>query len=249
MEQEQRIAQDLRSALVYPVVLVLSGVLAVLVIFVGVVPRFASLLRSARADVPEVSRAVIETGMFVKEHLPAFGLGAAVLAALLAALLARATVRAALLDAMSRAPVIGPWLVRVDLGRWSTVLGQLLANRVPIIHALRLGSGALRLRRLRDDLAAAPRQIESGRTLSDVLAGLDWFPPARLNLVRVGERSGELPRMLATLGAIETESARVLQKRALSLIEPLAILVIGAMIGFIMVAVMLAITSLNTVAL
>ena len=90
--------------------------------------------------------------------------------------------------------------------------------------------------------------MERGRTLTEVLGGLGWFPPARLNLVRVGERAGELPRMLETLGRMETEAARTLQKRVLALIEPAAILVIGAVIGVIMVAVMMAITSLNSVA-
>ena len=249
MEHERRIGQELRNALVYPAVLVLSGVLAVLVIFVGVVPRFASLLKSSRADVPALSRAVIEAGLFVKQNLLAFGLSGTALVLVLAVALSRPNVRAALFDALSRAPVVGPWLLRLEIGRWTTVLGQLLANRVPIIDALVLSSGALRLRRLRDDLAAAPRELERGRTLSDVLGGLDWFPPTRLNLVRVGERSGELPRMLAVLGAMETDAARTLQKRALALIEPAAILLIGGVIGFIMVAVMMAITSLNTVAL
>ena len=249
MEHERRIGQELRNALVYPAVLVLSGVLAVLVIFVGVVPRFASLLKSSRADVPALSRAVIEAGLFVKQNLLAFGLSGTALVLVLAVALSRPKVRAALFDALSRAPVVGPWLLRLEIGRWTTVLGQLLANRVPIIDALVLSSGALRLRRLRDDLAAAPRELERGRTLSDVLGGLDWFPPTRLNLVRVGERSGELPRMLAVLGAMETDAARTLQKRALALIEPAAILLIGGVIGFIMVAVMMAITSLNTVAL
>ena len=249
MEHERRIGQELRNALVYPAVLVLSGVLAVLVIFVGVVPRFASLLKSSRADVPAMSRAVIEAGLFVKQNLLAFGLGSTALVLVVVVALSRPAVRAAVFDALSRAPVVGPWLLRLEIGRWTTVLGQLLANRVPIINALELSSGALRLRRLRDDLAAAPRELERGRTLSDVLVGLDWFPPTRLNLVRVGERSGELPRMLAVLGGIETDAARTLQKRALALIEPAAILLIGAVIGFIMVAVMMAITSLNTVAL
>lgn len=248
MDHERRIGQELRNALVYPVVLVASGVLAVLVIFVGVVPRFASLLKSSRADVPALSRWVIESGLYFKQHLLAFGLGGAAVALLMAMLLARPGVRAALLDALSRAPVLGPWLVRLEIGRWTTVLGQLLANRVPIITAIDLSSGALRLRRLRQDLAGAPRELERGRTLSDVLGGLAWFPAARLNLVKVGERSGELPRMLGTLGAIETEAARALQRRALTLIEPAAILLIGAVIGVIMVAVMMAITSLNTVA-
>lgn len=248
MEHEQRIGTELRNALVYPAVLVASGVLAVLVIFIGVVPRFASLLKSSRADMPALSRWVIESGLFVKQHLLAFGVGGAALLALAAFALADPRLRASLLDALSRAPVVGPWLLRLEIGRWTTVLGQLLANRVPIINAVVLSSGALRLQRLRDDLAGAPRELERGRMLSDVLGDLAWFPAARLNLIKVGERSGELPRMLATLGAIETEAARTLQKRALTLIEPAAILVIGALIGMIMVAVMMAITSLNTVA-
>jgi general secretion pathway protein F len=249
LEHEHRIGQELRNALVYPAVLVVAGLFAVLVIFVGVVPRFASLLKSSRADMPEISRIVIESGLFVQQHLLAFGVGVAGLVLAAVATLARPRARALLLDKLSHAPAVGPWLMRLEVGRWTTVLGQLLANRVPIITALHLASGALRLTRLREDLAAAPRELERGHALSEVLGRLAWFPAARLNLVRVGERAGELPRMLAVLGAMETEAARTLQKRALALIEPSAILIIGVVIGFIMVAVMMAITSLNTVAL
>jgi general secretion pathway protein F len=163
-------------------------------------------------------------------------------------LLSNPGVRANALAGLARWPVIGPWLMRIDVGRWATVLGTLLANRVAIVKAIELSAGALRIERLRADLAGTARELERGRSLSDVLGGKGWFPPARLNLIRVGERSGELPRMLSTLGAMETEAARVLQKRVLTLIEPIAILLIGAVIGVIMVAVMMAITSLNSVA-
>lgn len=247
MDHERRIDQELRNALVYPAVLVTTGVLAVTVIFVGVVPRFASLLKSSRADVPAFSRWLIESGLYVKQNLLPFGLGAMALVVLLAMLLSSPSYRARGFEALSRMPMIGPWLMRVDIGRWATVLGTLLANRVPIITAIDLSAGALRLQRLRSDLASTSRELERGRSLSDVLGSKGWFPPARLNLVRVGERSGELPRMLSTLGAMETEAARVLQKRVLALIEPAAILLIGAVIGVIMVAVMMAITSLNSV--
>jgi len=249
MEHERRIGQEVRNALVYPVVLVVAGLLAVAVIFVGVVPRFAGLLKSSRAEVPALSRWVIESGVFVQQHALAFGLFGLGLLALLVTVFSAPGLRAALMDRLSQLPVLGPWLLRVEIGRWALVLGQLLANRVPIVSALQLSSAALGLRRLRQDLSSGPGQLERGKSLSDVLAGLRWFPAVRLNLVRVGERSGELPKMLATLGAMETDAARDLQKRALALIEPAAILVIGAMIGFIMIAVMMAITSLNTVAL
>lgn len=249
MEHERRIGQELRNALVYPIVLVVSGVLAVLVIFVGVVPRFASLLKSSRADVPALSRAIIEAGVFVQQHLLGFGLGLAALTLMLGFALGNKAWRAAALEGATWLPLVGPWLLRVDIGRWATVLGTLLANRVPILSAIELSAGALRTHRLRRDLTETARELGRGRTLADILGALAWFPPARLNLVRVGERSGELPRMLGTLGAMETEAARTLQKRVLALIEPAAILVIGGVIGFIMVAVMMAITSLNTVAL
>ena len=144
--------------------------------------------------------------------------------------------------------VVGPWLLRMEIGRWATVLAALLANRVPIVLALQLSSGALRIRGLREDLQRIGAELQRGVSLTDVLGQQGWLPPARLNLIRVGERSGELPRMLATLGAMETEAARTLQKRVLALIEPLAILLIGGVIGVIMVAVMMAITSLNNVA-
>jgi general secretion pathway protein F len=249
MEHERQVGQELRNALIYPAVLVFAGIAAVLIIFIGVVPRFASLLNNARAEVPLLSRWIIETGVFVKDHLLGFGLGAAGLVMVLTVTLATPAYRARALEAASHLPLLGPWLLRLDIGRWATVLGTLLANRVPIIEALALSAGALRLARLRNDLAGAARELERGRTLADVLAAQGWFPPARLNLIRVGERSGELPRMLATLGAMETDTARTLQKRALALIEPAAILIIGVVIGVIMVAVMMAITSLNTVAL
>jgi general secretion pathway protein F len=248
MEHEQRIAAELRSALTYPVILVLSGVIAVLIIFIGVVPRFASILRNPRADVPLLSRWVIETGVFLQQHWLAFGLS--LLGALLvaAALLGNQPTRAKLRDRFSRLPLLGPWLIETETGRWASLLGTLLGNRVPIVSALKLSASVLTLERLRAVLSLATHEIERGKMLSDVLAKEAWFPPTRLNLIRVGERSGELSRMLLTLGEMQTEASRQKQKRALTLVEPLAILLIGVVIGVIMVAVMMAITSLNAMA-
>lgn len=247
LEHALRARRDLQTALVYPSILVLAGSAAVLFILVNVVPRFASLLRGKRAeDIPELSRWIIESGLFLQKHLLAFGLGLAGVAAVTALLLSRPAVRESLLRGLAQLPVIGTWLRQVDLGRWTTVLGSLLANRVPIVDALGLAQGVLRLPQLRQDLAGAAPALSRGRALAEVLAEFAWFPRARLNLVKVGERSGELPTMLRRLGDIETDAAQVMQKRVLALVEPIAILGIGAAIGFVMVGVMMAITTLNT---
>lgn len=246
LEYDHGVAQQVRTALIYPSVLVGAGAAAVLIIFIAVVPRFASLLGSGRAEVPALSRWVIEMGMFLQGHL----LGSAlVLAALVAALVLAWRVngvRQAVLEALARLPLIGTWLHTSEIGRWATLLGTLLENRVALLPALELSSRAVSLSALRGHLLKAQGEIRRGRALSAILAEQGWIAPTRLNLIRVGERAGELPRMLAQLGSMHTQAAREQMRRLLTLIEPLAILLIGAVIGVIMVAVVLAITSLNT---
>jgi len=248
LEQDLRARREMRTALIYPSVLVGAGSAAVLFILVVVVPRFATLLKGSRAEVPALSRWVIEAGVFTQQHLLALALVAGGLIAVAALLLSQPGPRLALWNAMARLPVIGDWLRQVDIGRWTLVLGSLLGNRVPIIDALQLSQAVLRVPALQADLAGAAPALSRGRSLADVLGEFGWFPRTRLNLVRVGERSGELPRLLRQLGEMETEAAQLMQKRVLALIEPIAILGIGVAIGVIMVAVLMAITSLNTAA-
>jgi len=247
MAHEQRISSDLRNALIYPSILVGTGTLAVVFILIGVVPRFASILRNPKADVPAISRWVIETGVAMRLHWLACLLTLLALVAFGLFAWRSVELRGRFKAWLARAPGIGPWIVEAETGRWATLLGSLLQNRVPVVAALRLSASVLTLDALRHVLLQATLELERGNMLSDVLARESWFPPTRLNLIRVGERSGELPRMLQTLGQMQTESARERQRRLLALVEPVAILGIGAAIGFVMVAVMTAITSLSSV--
>jgi general secretion pathway protein F len=246
LDHERRVQQELRSALLYPVVLVGAGTIAVFIIFVAVVPRFANLLKGSRADIPDLSRWVIEAGMFVKANADMLSVVAAGAALLLSALLSSRGVRSSLREALLRAPLIGPWLVRVELGRWATVLGALLTNRVPIMQSMALSASAVSSKSMAQDLHEVARGLQRGISLAEMLRGCAWFPASRLNLIRVGERSGELPLMLNKLGAMETEAARLAQARVVALVEPAAILIIGGVIAVIVVAVMMAITGLNT---
>ena len=248
MELDRKSAEELRSALIYPTVLVVTGVLAVLLIFIGVVPRFAPMLRSSRGNIPEISRWVIEAGVFMRAHLDVFGFGFGALAALFGMAASRPALRNRVLQVMLGVPGIGPWLLQSEIGRWATVLGTLLSNRVPIVEALELSTRVLKLERLRQGLERTAQSLKQGQTLAAGLETQTWFPPARLNLIRVGERSGELPRMLLVLGQSQTDAARTTQKRLMTLIEPAAILIIGAVIGVVMVSVMMAITGMNDLA-
>ncbi|GAA5180632.1 type II secretion system F family protein [Niveibacterium umoris] len=246
LDYERQTRDEFRNALIYPAILVLAGIAAILIVFIAVVPRFASMLKSGRADLPAVSRWVIEAGVYVQGHLTGFASAALAIGVMLAFVLRDSRFRAEMADVLTGTPVIGDWLRESDIGRWASLTASLLGSRVPVLEALTLSADALSLRRLRRYVLDAVQELRRGRALSDVLEEQAWIPPTRLNLIRVGERAGELPRMLSELGRLQTESARGRMKRVLALIEPVAILVIGCVIGFIMVAVMMAITSLNT---
>ncbi len=246
MEYEQRVRSEMRNALIYPSVLVASGVAATLLIFVMVVPKFANMLKSSRANLPDISVWVLKSGLFVKENLLWFGLGAVGLALGGGLLLSMPAVRQRLREAASHLPIVGDWLMNAELGRWAAMLGSLLANKVPIVRAMELAQAGVQLNAVSSRLQLAVRDLRAGKKLADSLALHRTVSPMGVNLVRVGERTGELPEMLRTLGRLYETASRDRMKRFLILFEPIAILVVGAVIGFIMVAIMLAITSFST---
>jgi len=246
MGEEAQMRQELRNALTYPAILVISGICAILIVFLAVVPRFATLLKGGRAEIPAISRIVIEAGLAFQAHLALLGALAACAITGIAFVLRSENLRASAMDTLARVPLIRAWLLPAEIGRWAAVFGALLANRVPLLEALRLSRDVLTLGPLRGSLEDALREVRAGKALSDVFAPQGWLGPTQVNLIRVGERSGELPRMLASLAKLQGQVARQRAKRMLTLIEPAAILFIGGVIGFLLVAVMLAITGLST---
>jgi general secretion pathway protein F len=128
------------------------------------------------------------------------------------------------------------------------MLGTLLGNKVPVIRAMELALSGVRLGSLGQQLRLAQRDLQAGQKMADALATHRAVSTMGVNLVRVGERTGDLPLMLATLARVYEEASRDRMKRFLVLLEPLTILIVGAAIGFIMIAIILAITSLSSVA-
>ena len=249
MEYEQRIRSDMRNALIYPAILVVSGIAATLLIFIVVVPKFASLLKNTRAQLPEISVWVLTLGLYVKENLLWVGLGTLGTVLAVVVMLANPALRAGALQILSRAPILGHWLVETEIGRWAAMLGTLLENRVPILSAMELAQEGMRLKKVRNTLQQAHREVRAGKKLSDALSGGQMLNVTGLNLVRVGERSGDLAKMLRTLAGLYETSGQQRLKRFLILLEPAAILIIGVVIGTIMIAIMLAITSLSNIPL
>ena len=247
MEYEQRINGELRNALIYPSILIVSGISAVMIIFIVVVPKFTKLLTKANADIPFLAKAVLETGQFFNNNLIAIAATIAALILLASVGLSKPTVRQHLWDQLMQVPLLGAWLVEADIGRWSAMLGTLLTSRVELTKALTLAQQGVSGSRLRANFSQVTKAVKNGRSLADALQESGAITATGYGLIKVGERSGELPNMLNSLAILYTESGRERMKRFLALLEPIAILVIGAVIGIIMTGIILAITSVNDI--
>ena len=243
---ERELATELRNALIYPAVLVASGVLAVGMMFAFVVPRFAGLLEGTQ-DLPWLARAVLVGGQFVNGHalLLSCLVGAAAAGATLAA--RRPRVRDMLLEWLAGLPLVGGWLLESATASWAALLGALLGQGVPMLDALELASDGVRPASRRRRLQAATRAVRGGLALSRALEEQGALSTTAYNLLRTGERAGQLPEMLKSLAALSARSGRNRMKRVLLLIEPLAILLIGGAIGTIVLGIVLAITSLSDI--
>ena len=249
MSYERQVRQDIRNALTYPAILITAGALAVFFIFIVVVPRFSAMLANAKEPLPWISEVVLTAGLFFSEHkLAVFMLFAAFgLAGWRAA--RSPSVRAQTREFMAGLPLIGPWLREAEIARWASMLSTMMANGVDLIKGLQLARDAVAIDSLRDRLEQASKMVRTGHSLSSAIESQHALSDTALSLIQVGEESGQLPTMLRSLATLYEDTARQRMKQFLLMLEPAAILFIGLVVGGIVAAIMLAITSVNQVAL
>ena len=234
-------------ALTYPSILVIAGLSAVLFVFLVVVPRFSAMLASSTEPLPFLSALVLSIGMTLSENKSVvFGT-----IILLAVSIMWASRQPAIRDQfrqwLSSLPILGAWLKESEIARWSSMLGTMLRHGVDLIQALDLAKETLTIRALKNRLDQISKMVRSGQALSSAMSDQDVFSDTALSLVQVGEESGELAHMLKSLSTLYEDSGRQRMKRFLLILEPAAIIIIGILIGGIVTAIMLAITSINQV--
>lgn len=247
LEYDLQVRADARGALIYPAILVVTGIAAVLMMFMFVVPSFVNLLDQAES-LPWLAWAVLSAGRWSNENqiLMFSMLAAAVIVPVF--LLRMERVRLWLLSRLEGLPVLGDWLIQADIAAWARVMSALSKNRVELTVALGLASAVVRMPRRQFRLQRARQAVIQGSTLAEALQNENCLNDTGYNLVRVGEKTGSLDNMLMALSSLYTKQGQQRMKKVLLMIEPIAILVIGSAIGTLIIAIILAITSANEIA-
>ena len=248
LNYDEAIKNDLRSALTYPAVLIGSGMAAMLIIFFAVVPKFSHLLDGEK-ELPTLAWLVLSAGKQANDSPFTILSGVVVLLVAIIAVFMNKTVRQKMLDFGLGIPVIGPWLAEQDAARWSSLSAAMLLAKVDLIAALRLAAASCQFATRRKRAESMISDIESGVSFADALQRARLVPETSLNLVAVGDKTGKLAEMLKAVANLHDAACKRRMKQVLTLMEPIAILVVGVIIGVLIMGIVLAITASTDIAI
>jgi general secretion pathway protein F len=245
VEARDRIAKRVRLAMVYPAVLSVVALAALGFLITYVVPEVVKVFDNVQHELPLLTRWLIATSGFAR-HYGLVVAGAVLLAILgVRAWLQRPGPRYALHALLARLPLVGRLLVENDMARFSRMLAIMLGSSVDMLDGLHIASKSVGLLPLRAHVEATVESVREGAALSRALGASPLTPPLLVHLCASGEAGGNLIEMLDT--AAEAFEYRVQNSLALvlSLLEPLLILLMGAMVLAIVIAILLPIFEMN----
>jgi general secretion pathway protein F len=249
----ERTRDDLRgyiiSALIYPALLALVGLSSVVVLLNFVVPRFAKVFEDSRMAMPLPTKIMLEASKVVQTYGWMVGL-ATLVAVVGIQMYIRSTEGRLWWDGFRlKLPLLGDALRKAETARFARAMGTLVANSVPLVQSLGISRNVLANRRMANALEGVAQGVKRGEGISAPLRRCGMFPPLAAHLLSVGEETGRLDEMFQRMADIYDNDTRTAIRRFTSLFEPLVILVMGLIVGAMILSMLLAITSINEVAL
>jgi general secretion pathway protein F len=249
LEESQEFRDALVSALIYPVLLTGVGAAAVVFLMAFVIPRFAVIFKDLGATIPLPTLILLEASGAIQRYWWLIALLA--VAGILASRMVLSTPRGRLgADRLLlRLPIAGEVIVKTEVARFTRILGTLLRSGVAMIPALTVVKEMQANQVLARAVEGLGDGARRGAGLAQPMAETGVFPPLAVHMVRVGEETGRLDETLLQVAASLESDTRKLVKRLIALAEPCIILVMGVVVGFIVVAMLLAILSVTDIPL
>lgn len=237
------------SSMVYPTLLAAVGLGSILVLMYFVVPRFATMFRDSRIRIPLPTQIMLAMSSF----LQAYGwIGLTTLAGAIVVLQVYIRTGPGRLwwDTFRlKLPLLGDALRKAETARFARAMSTLVANSVPLVQSIGIAGGILNNRRIAGSLEAVAQGVKRGEGIANPIKRAGQFPPLAGHLLTVGEETGQLDKMFARMADIYETDTKAAIRRFTSLFEPLIILVMGIMVGALILSMLLAITSINEVAI
>jgi general secretion pathway protein F len=237
------------SAMVYPIILLVTAGVSIAVILIFVLPHFAPLFASTGKPLPPVTQFVMAAGDFLGRFWWALALSVIALVLAVRYALARPDIRRRADRLVLRLPLIGELLLKIEMERFSRTLGTLLGNGVALPTALGITKDTLANGVVAAAVGETAIGLREGEGLAERLERTRIFPPIALDLIRVGEETGRLDAMLLRQAELAENAVRHTVDRLLALLVPALTVVLGCVVAGLIASLVTAILSINDLAL
>jgi type IV pilus assembly protein PilC len=246
IEKSVKLKGQVKSAMVYPIAVIVIATVVVAAILWKVIPTFASLFAGLGAELPLPTRIVIAASNFLVHFMPFIlvGIGAFVYA--FKRYYATETGRYTVDAAMLKLPIMGPLLRKIAVARFCRTMATLLASGVPILDGLDITARTAGNAIIEEGILTTRKSIERGETIAAPLRQTAVFPPMVVQMIGVGEATGALDTMLSKIADFYEEEVDAAVAGMLTLLEPVMIAFLGGVVGGIVIAMYMPIFGLIT---
>ena len=245
MEAQQQLKTKITSALAYPILMSLFGAGVLFFLMAHIVPTITAIFAEMNQVLPAPTRFLIRLSTFIQVYgWSLLALLAAVLGTLL--IVRRTDGGRRLLDILKLwLPVLGPLLKKLAVARFTRTLGSLLENGVSMLSALMIVKNIVGNTLIGDAIERTTEDVSKGQSLAGSLDKQQIFPGLSIQMIQVGEQSGALENMLYKIAEVYENEVESSILRMTALLEPVMIMVMGVVVGFIVLSIVLPIFEMN----
>jgi general secretion pathway protein F len=247
LQSTKEVREYLISVMIYPLILTIVSGISIVILVTFVIPRFARIFSDMGQAIPLPTQIILSSSRLVTGYWWV-GIGIIALIYFGLKMYTQDEERKLRWDRFKlRWVAIGDLIKKVEVARFSRTLGTLLQSGVSILPALNLVKEISQNRAISRSIAYIHDRLREGKGISRSLEETEVFPPLAVHMIGVGEETGKLDEMLIKVAETYEANVQNSVKRVVSLLEPLIILIMGAVVGFIVLSMLLAIFSINEI--
>jgi len=239
MDKQQKTKAQIKSAMSYPAIVTLVGIGVIWGLMVFVVPQFVGMLADTGQEMPWITKLVIDCSDFFGEHTvtvaPILFIGCVFLSSFI-----KTPTGKILFDKfMMNLPIFGGVIIKGNLSSFARTLSTMLGSGVSLIDSLDICIDTIDNSVIASDLKNVRKKVVEGKTLTEPLIKIDYFPDMVAQMIRVGEQTGNVDQMLEKVADVFEDEVNTLVEGMTKMIEPIIIVVLGGIVAGVLVAMYL----------
>ncbi len=241
MEKQLKIKSQIKSAMTYPMIVVLVGIGVIWGMLVFVVPQFVGMLKETGQEPPAITQFVMDASEFIGNYTIYIIPAVFVAAVLLASWIKTPAGKLVFDNIMMRMPIFGTIIIKGNLASFSRTLATMLSSGVSLIDSLEIVIDTIDNIVIANDLKEVRLRVTEGKTVTEPLEKITYFPAMVSQMLKVGEQTGGIDQMLEKVSDVFEDEVNEAVAGMTKMIEPIIIVVLGSIVAVILVAMYLPI--------